>query len=93
MSKGGRDWYKKNLPFITVQVPNKPFDSRIAIRIDIFPPDKRRRDVDNLLKVVFDVLTKAGAWVDDSLVDEIVLKRWPAVLDAFIDVHITAIKE
>lgn len=30
------------------------------------PPDARGRDVDNLMKVVKDALTKCGFWADDS---------------------------
>jgi crossover junction endodeoxyribonuclease RusA len=30
------------------------------------PPDLRRRDVDNVLKVVQDALSRAGLWEDDS---------------------------
>jgi len=30
------------------------------------PPDRRGREVDNLMKVVKDALTDAGFWVDDS---------------------------
>lgn len=31
-----------------------------------FPPDARRRDIDNYNKALFDALTHAGIWEDDS---------------------------
>jgi len=36
--------------------------------IELWPPDKRKRDWDNLHKAVFDSLTQAGIIEDDSLV-------------------------
>ncbi len=39
-----------------------------AIRIDIAPPDDRRRDCDNVQKAVLDALQHAGAFWDDSQV-------------------------
>ena len=47
----------------------------IAVEVLVFPPDKRRRDLDNLWKVIGDSLTKAGVWEDDSLIEKIVLQR------------------
>ncbi len=40
----------------------------IAIRIDIAPPDDRRRDCDNVQKAVLDALQHAGVFWDDSQV-------------------------
>ena len=34
--------------------------------IEAWMPDKRVRDLDNLLKAPLDALTRAGFWVDDS---------------------------
>lgn len=38
----------------------------IRVVIQAFRPDRRKRDLDNLLKATLDALTKAGAWEDDS---------------------------
>jgi crossover junction endodeoxyribonuclease RusA len=45
-----------------------------VLRIDVRPPDRRRRDIDNLVKPVADALVRAGIIEDDSLVD--VLSVW-----------------
>jgi len=44
----------------------KPMMGPLAVRIDITPPDDRRRDCDNVQKSVLDALQHAGAFWDDS---------------------------
>lgn len=48
-----------------------------AVRIDLLlsPPDKRRRDLDNLAKAPLDLIVKHGLIEDDSKVTELRL-RW-----------------
>ena len=41
---------------------------KIAVQIEIFPPDARRRDCDNVQKPILDALQQAGAFWDDSQV-------------------------
>lgn len=47
----------------------------VSLRIVACPPDKRRRDLDNLLKPVLDAFTSAGVYLDDSQVHKIVIER------------------
>lgn len=88
LSKSGREWYKVNLPLIVKQRVGKVFSTRLSITMSVYPPDKRRRDLDNLLKVAQDCLTKAEVWVDDSLIDELYIKRFPVDYRPRIDVTI-----
>lgn len=43
----------------------------VSCAITLHKPDKRKRDLDNMIKAVLDVLTHAGVWTDDSLVHEL----------------------
>lgn len=51
------------------------------LRMDIlaYPPDSRRRDLDNLFKCLADSLVKAKAIADDSLIDDWRIRRGPVV--------------
>lgn len=52
---------------------------RLAIKITAEPPDKRRRDLDNILKAPLDALTHAGLLIDDEQFDEINIVRGQVV--------------
>lgn len=49
----------------------------LAVSIRFFPPDRRKRDLDNLPKALLDSLTEAGVWNDDSLIRDLRM-RWGA---------------
>lgn len=48
---------------------------KLSVTIYASPPDNRKRDLDNVLKGLFDALTKAGFWVDDSQIDHLSISR------------------
>jgi crossover junction endodeoxyribonuclease RusA len=51
-----------------------PLLGHLVVTLTAFPPDKRRRDLDNLPKVVLDSLTKAGVWKDDSQIQRLTIQ-------------------
>ena len=52
-----------------------PTSGRLALAMDAFPPDRRRRDLDNLPKSVLDAIGHAGVYADDSQIDLLVIRR------------------
>ena len=38
----------------------------LGVHIKLYPPDKRKRDIDNVLKALLDALEHGGAYKDDS---------------------------
>ena len=44
----------------------QPMSGPLAVHVEVFPPDRRRRDLDNLLKAIGDALEHGGAFHDDS---------------------------
>lgn len=50
-------------------------EDRLSLSIIAHPPDKRRRDLDNLIKVVQDSLQHAKVFPDDSQIDELLIRR------------------
>ena len=49
------------------------------MRIQLYPPDNRRRDLDNVLKVLLDTFTIAGLYVDDSQVKRLAVEKLEAM--------------
>jgi crossover junction endodeoxyribonuclease RusA len=57
----------------------RPLEGRLAVEVTLFPPDRRRRDVDNPLKALIDAVGKGGAYVDDSQIDDLRVRRGDVV--------------
>ena len=54
--------------------PQWRFTGPVAVEVTLHRPDRRRRDLDNYLKPLFDAITHAGAWEDDSQIVQMVIK-------------------
>lgn len=79
ISKAGRQ-YKKTVAAIVAssrEIPRgiMPLKQRLFIKIELFPPDKRRRDVDNSAKAIIDAIDDAGVFEDDSQIDRLEIVR------------------
>lgn len=56
--------------------------------MDAFPPDRRRRDLDNILKCTQDSLAHAGVYKDDSQIDLLTVRRRDLAPGGLINVQI-----
>lgn len=56
-------------------VNNRQLAGRLAVSLVACPPDRRARDLDNVLKATLDALTHAGVWLDDSQIDLLSVER------------------
>lgn len=50
-------------------------EARVSVEIIAHPPDRRRRDLDNVLKALLDSLAHAGVYADDSQIDRLSVRR------------------
>lgn len=57
--------------------------------IDLYPPDKRLRDVDNVIKPTLDALQKAGVLVNDNQICRLLVERKSIIPHGQIIVRIT----
>lgn len=66
-------------------------DSTISLEMYVYPPDRRKRDLDNILKVLCDSLVKAGCFNDDSQIARLLVQRRDIIQGGQIIVRIEKI--
>lgn len=66
--------------------------ARLKISISAHVPDRRRRDLDNLQKAVFDSLVHAGFMVDDEQIDDFRVRRMPMKKGGGLEILITELE-
>ena len=75
ISAAGRK-YRKAVLEHCMRFGVKPFgEEKISIVIVAYFPDRRRRDLDNLLKAPLDAMMKAGVYEDDSQIEFLSIKK------------------
>ncbi len=62
---------------------------RLHVHVIACPPDRRRRDLDNLQKALLDAMQHGGAYLDDSQIDRLDVERGPVVRGGKVIVTIT----
>lgn len=66
ISAKGREYRESVGDQILLQRAAKFFQGKLRVVIEAARPDRRRRDLDNLLKATLDGLAHAGVYEDDS---------------------------
>lgn len=61
----------------------------VCINLELFPPDRRRRDIDNILKALFDALEHANVYANDSQICELHMMRHPKQDKVGVDVSLS----
>ena len=81
ISKRGRE-YREEVVYACIvergDINPAPMEGRLMVTIEAFAPDKRRRDLDNMLKAVLDALEHAKIYENDSQIDDLRIVRMPS---------------
>jgi len=75
LSKAARIYRENVIAAVLSQGPPPRLAGRLYVLVYVSPPDKRRRDMSNLEKALFDALEHAGVYLDDEQIDEHRTKR------------------
>lgn len=62
------------------------------VTLRVAPPDRRKRDLDNVVKPVFDALTRCCVWSDDCYVNRLLVERAEPVKNGQVIVHVGAME-
>lgn len=74
LSQGGRA-FRRAVQAALAEQGVRPIAGRLAVTIVVHPPDRRRRDLDNVLKALLDALQHGGAYHDDAQIDILHVRR------------------
>ena len=89
ISKAGRIFREKAIQEINEQMPAVNLDFRLLVSIVLYPPDKRKRDVDNYMKALLDAITHSRFIDDDSQIDQLFIYRGEIVKGGLVKVEIS----
>lgn len=78
ISREGRRFRQRVLSVLAAYAL-RPFAGPLAVQVEIYPPDRRRRDIDNVQKSLFDALQHGGVYRDDSQVVRLVIEKCDCV--------------
>lgn len=74
ISRDGRKYREQVSNLITAE-KIATMTGDIELHVQLYPPDRRRRDIDNVLKVLLDTLTIAKLYEDDSQVKRLAVEK------------------
>ena len=66
-----KNWQKRALWELKNQWEGEPIESRVSVDITLILPNNRKRDIDNMLKSLWDVMERAGVLRNDNLIYEV----------------------
>lgn len=87
ISKEGRE-YRQTVNRILRNSRTQPMVGRLSATIFAFPPDARRRDLDNLLKSLLDAMQHGRAYADDGQIDCLMIERFEPTPGGKVEVEI-----
>jgi crossover junction endodeoxyribonuclease RusA len=80
MSKAGRKFKTDVSDIVSQSKQSKIGTARIRVSMVLWPPDRRKFDIDNRIKSVLDSLQDAGVFDNDEQIDEINVVRGTRVV-------------
>ncbi len=92
ISREGRT-YRRQVQELLANRRMQPMEGRLAVIVDLFPPDRRRRDADNTMKCLLDSLEHADVYHDDSQIVHLEVNKLDPVRGGVCDVFISEIDE
>ncbi len=74
ISREGRR-FRERVVAILAALCIRPLKGKLAVNVEVFPPDRRRRDLDNCLKSLLDAMEHGGAYADDCQIVKLTIEK------------------
>lgn len=75
ISKAGREFKALVSDYVVEYRVPKLGKARLEMKVIIYPRDRRKQDIDNRIKALWDALGDAGVFDDDEQIDVLVIER------------------
>lgn len=85
--------YRRDAVFLLHKYRGAYPDKKLAVTINVFPPDKRKRDIDNILKCLLDAMEYANVYENDNQIDMLTVIRRQHVPNGCVQIWITECDE
>lgn len=92
-SKRGRQYRSDALTIIKLSNVGFINAKRLKVELNLYPPTKAKRDIDNYSKAILDALTEGGVYEDDSLIYHLDIKKHDPIKVGKVEVLISEIKQ
>jgi len=75
ISKAGREFKLQVQDYVLDNAVAKMGNKRLQMQVTLYPRDRRKQDIDNRIKALWDALTDAGVFDDDEQIDVLIVQR------------------
>lgn len=75
VSKAGKEFKLAVQEYVIENRVPKLGEKRLQMQVTLYPRDKRKQDIDNRIKALWDALCDAGVYDDDSQIDVLIVQR------------------
>ena len=75
ISKAGKQFKEQVSEYVIDYRVPKLGNARLAMTVVLFPKDRRKQDIDNRIKALWDALGDAGVFDDDEQIDTLFIER------------------
>ena len=93
ISKAGREFKAQVADYVVEYRVPKLGNARLEMKVIIYPRDRRRQDIDNRIKALWDALGDAGVFDDDEQIDVVHIERGEIKKGGGVVVFIDKIEE
>lgn len=75
ISKAGKEFKAKVSDYVVEYRVPKLGSARLEMKVVLYPRDRRKQDIDNRIKALWDALGDAGVFDDDEQIDVLIVER------------------
>ena len=75
VSKAGKEFKLQVQDYVIDNCVPKMGEKRLQMQVTLYPRDKRKQDIDNRIKALWDALAEAGVFDNDEQIDILIVQR------------------